>query len=100
MKTINKHYINGTFVESHGREVLDLFSPTTNQKIGSVTLGDVEDTRKAIAAAKHAFVSFSRTTKEERADILRRLHKAISARINDLTAVMIEEYGGTAQFSG
>lgn len=100
MKAITKHYINGAFVESHGREVMDLLSPTTNQKIGSVVLADVEDTRKAIAAAKLAFVSFSRTTKEERLEILRRLHATVSARIDDLTAVMIEEYGGTAQISG
>lgn len=99
MKTITKHYINGAFVESHGREVMDIISPTTNKKIGSVTLADVDDTQKAIAAAKHAFVSFSRTTKEERAEILRRLHEAVSARINDLTAVMIEEYGGAPLFS-
>ena len=49
MKTITKHYIDGAFVESHGREVMDLLSPTTNQKIGSVVLADVEDTRKAAA---------------------------------------------------
>jgi aldehyde dehydrogenase (NAD+) len=100
MKTITKHYINGAFVESHGREVMDLISPVTNKKIGSVTLADAEDTKKAIAAAKHAFISFSRTTKEERMEILRRLHETVSARIDDLKAVMIEEYGGVAQFSG
>jgi aldehyde dehydrogenase (NAD+) len=99
MKTITKHYINGAFVESHGREVLDIISPTTNQKIGSVTLADLEDTRKAIAAARQAFVTFSRTTKEERTKLLRRLHESLFARIDDLTNMMIEEYGGTAQFS-
>jgi aldehyde dehydrogenase (NAD+) len=99
MKTITKHYINGAFVESHGCEVLDIISPTTDQKIGSVTLADLEDTRKAIAAARQAFVTFSRTTKEERTKLLRRLHESLFARIDDLTNMMIEEYGGTAQFS-
>lgn len=99
MKIITTHYINGEFVESHGREAMDLISPKDGKKIGSVLLGDVEDTRNAIAAAKNAFVSFSRTTKEERSDILRRLNKTVSARIDDLTAVMIEEYGGVSQFS-
>jgi aldehyde dehydrogenase (NAD+) len=99
MKTITKHYINGAFVESHGREVLDLISPTTNNKIGSVILADVQDTQNAIAAAKRAFVTFSRTTKEERAKILRRLHEAVYSRMDDLIKVMIEEYGGTARFS-
>jgi aldehyde dehydrogenase (NAD+) len=62
-------------------------------------LGDAEDAQHAIAAAKRAFVDFGRTTKEERAKILRRLHEAVSARLDDLTDVMIKEYGGTAVFS-
>jgi aldehyde dehydrogenase (NAD+) len=37
---------------------------------------------------------------EERSKILRRLHEATSARIDDLTAVMVEEYGGVVQFAG
>ena len=37
---------------------MDLLSPTTNQKIGTVVLTDVEDTRKAIAAAKRAFARY------------------------------------------
>jgi len=99
IKTITNHYIDGTFVESHGREVMDVIRPTNGRVIGRVTLGDEEDTRRAIAAAKRAFATFGKTTKEERAKILRRLHEAASARVDDLTAAMIEEYGGVAQFS-
>jgi aldehyde dehydrogenase (NAD+) len=67
--------------------------------IGRVTLGDEEDTRRAIAAAKRAFAKYGRSTKEERSKILRRMHEATSARIDDLTAVMVEEYGGVTQFA-
>src|SRR5258706_7629315 len=96
VKTITTHYIDGAFVESHGREVMDIIKPTNGQLIGRVMLGDEEDTRRAIAAAKRAFASFGRTTKDERSRYLRQLHVAVSARIDDLTAVMIEEYGGGA----
>src|ERR1700693_2404754 len=99
-KTITTHYIDGSFVESHGREVMNVIKPTNGQVIARVTLGDEEDTRRAIAAAKAAFASFGRSTKEERAKILRRLHKAASARLDDLTAAMVEEYGGIVQFAG
>src|SRR5246127_996783 len=97
IKTITTHYIDGAFVPSHGREVMDIIKPTNGQVIGRTMLGDEEDTRRAIAAAKSAFASFSRTTKEERSRYLRQLHKAVSARIDDLAAVMIEEYGGGAR---
>src|SRR5690349_22258862 len=77
MKTITKHYIDGAFVESHGREVMDIINPTNRKVIAQITLADEDDARRAIAAAKRAFTTFSRTTKEERAEILRQLHKAV-----------------------
>src|SRR6266853_1979856 len=100
IKTITTHYIDGVFVESHGREVMDMIKPTNGQVIARVTLADEEDTRHAIAAAKSAFANFGRSTKEERAKILRRLHEAASARLDDLTAAVVEEYGGVVQFAG
>jgi acyl-CoA reductase-like NAD-dependent aldehyde dehydrogenase len=56
IKTLTTHYIDGAFVESHGREVTDIIKPTNGKVIGRVTLADGEDTRRAIAAAKRAFV--------------------------------------------
>ena len=100
MRTITKHYINGTFVESHGSEVMDIIKPTNRQVIAHVTMAEEEDTRDAIAAAKNAFASFGRSTKEERMKILRRLHQAASARVDELTAAMVEEYGGVVRFAG
>jgi aldehyde dehydrogenase (NAD+) len=100
IKTITTHYIDGAFVESHGRETIDIISPTSGKLIGRATLGDEEDTRRAIAAAKRAFAAYGRSTKDERVQILRRLHAAASARIDDLTAAMVEEYGGVVQFAG
>ena len=92
IKAITTHYIDGAFVESHGREVMDIIGPTDGQVIARVTLADEEDTRRAIAAARRAFATYGRSTKDERAKILRRLNEAASARLGDLTAAMVEEY--------
>jgi aldehyde dehydrogenase (NAD+) len=100
MKTITTHYIDGAFVESHGRETMDLVCPTNRKTIARVTLADEEDTRRAIAAAKRALATFGRSTKEERLSLLRRSYEAITARKDDLTAMMVEEYGGVVQFAG
>jgi aldehyde dehydrogenase (NAD+) len=99
IKTLTTHYIDGEFIESHGRQVMDVVKPTNGQVIARATLGDEEDTRRGIAAAKRAFASFGRTTKDERLRYLRQLHKAVSEHVDDLTAVMIEEYGGVARFA-
>src|SRR6201987_287960 len=68
IRTLTTHYIEGAFVESHGREVMDIINPTNGQVIARVRLADEEDARRAIAAARRAFASFGRTTKEERAE--------------------------------
>jgi aldehyde dehydrogenase (NAD+) len=99
IKTITTHYIDGAFVPSHGREVMDIIRPTDGQVIARVSMADEEDTRRATAAAKRAFATYGHSTLEERAKLLRRLHEAASERIDDLTAAMVEEYGGVARFS-
>jgi aldehyde dehydrogenase (NAD+) len=97
--TLTTHYIDGAFVASHGREVMDIIRPTDGHVIGTVTLADEDDTRRAIDAARRAFATFGQSTKEDRVEILRRLHATASAHVEDLTAAMVEEYGGVVQFS-
>jgi len=55
---ITTHYIDGAFVESHGRQVMDVVNPTRGEVIARVTLADQEDARRAIAAAKRALLTF------------------------------------------
>jgi aldehyde dehydrogenase (NAD+) len=98
MKTINKIYINGEFITPHGTELFDLINPTNNTLIGKVTLADETDTRNAIAAAKQAFKSFSKTTVAERKEYLQRLYDATSKRKDEMVEIMVKEYGGTLQF--
>jgi len=100
IQSITTHYIDGAFAESHGRQVMDVVRPTDGQVIAHVTLADEEDTRRAIAAANRAFATYSRSTPEERAKILSRMHQAVAARADDLASAMIEEYGGVARFAG
>lgn len=99
MKTINKIYVNGEFVTPHGTATFDLINPTTNEKTAEVVLGDEIDTQNAVAAAKQAFKTFSKTTKKERIAYLEKLRSAVDRRKDELINVMIDEYGGTHQFS-
>lgn len=98
MKTVNKVYLNGEFVTPHGTEIFDIINPSNNQKIGEVTLADDTDTKNAIAVAKEAFKTFSKSTVAERIDYLTRLKIAVEKRQQDFIDIMIEEYGGTHQF--
>jgi len=99
MRVITKHYINGEFVESHGKETFDLINPSTQEVIGRVTLGDEEDARRAISAAKKAFKTYSKSSPEERAEYLQRLHDAVMARAGAHAEALIKEYGGPSQMA-
>lgn len=97
MKIIDQIYINGAFVTPHGATTFDLINPTTNQQIGRVTLGDETDVNRAIAAAKAAFTTFSKTTVQQRRNYLQRLHDAMIKRLPDLVEASVIEYGAPRQ---
>nr|WP_314419207.1 aldehyde dehydrogenase family protein [uncultured Erwinia sp.] len=99
MKHITQHYIGGKFVDSVGQEKFDLVNPATNELIGSVLLGNEEDTRQAIAAAKDAFRTYSLTTPAERAGFLQRFHDAVAARADEHVQALVQEYGGPVQMA-
>lgn len=93
MKTIETLYIDGQAVIPHGTERFALHDPATGGVIGEVSLGNATDARLAIAAAKRAFPSFSRTTKDERIRWLNRMADAVEVRSVDLNAAIVMEYG-------
>ncbi|WP_312108332.1 aldehyde dehydrogenase family protein [Brevibacillus reuszeri] len=93
MNVYDKIYINGQFVKPLGTEELELINPVNKQVTGKVVLGNVEDTYKAIEAAKAAFKTYSKTSASERMEILSRLHESLSQRFDRLTEATVSEYG-------
>ncbi|SDL10647.1 aldehyde dehydrogenase (NAD+) [Pedobacter sp. ok626] len=93
MKQIKEHFINGGFVQSIGTEVQNLYNPSTAEIIGTVQLGHKNDVDAAVSAAKRAFVSFSKTSLKERAEILDRLYRSVIEREKELNELAVLEYG-------
>ena len=93
MQEISHVYIDGRFVEPHGTELFELHNPATGEVFGRVRLGDLEDARAAIAAAKRACPSWSHSAKTERIALLHRLYEAMDARKEALLDAIILEYG-------
>lgn len=98
MIRINSIYINGAFTAPHGTATFDLISPIDNTLQGILALGDEEDVNRAVAAAKAAFQTFSQTTVAQRIAFLQQMHDAISRRADELTNIMVQEYGGSILF--
>lgn len=94
MRHLSQTYIDGAFMPVQGSDVVDIINPATEELIGTVTLCNREDVRRAIDAAERAQPAFARTTKRERIDMLRRLQAAVIALADEIREATIEEYGG------
>ncbi|MDH6171051.1 aldehyde dehydrogenase (NAD+), partial [Variovorax boronicumulans] len=94
MWNIHQAYIDGAFVPVQGSERLDVVNPATEQVIGTVTLANRDDARRAIAAANRAQPGMAASTRAQRIDMLRRLEAAVLARTDQIRDATIEEYGG------
>ncbi|MGO8192979.1 aldehyde dehydrogenase family protein [Rhizobium ruizarguesonis] len=99
MRNVEQFYINGEFIEPRGTERLDLINPATEEKIGSVRLGNAEDVAAAVKAAKKAFPELAQTSKAERVDMLLSLRDAVTANPEELIDSMTEEYGAPSYFT-
>jgi aldehyde dehydrogenase (NAD+) len=97
MRTYDKFYINGQWVEPIGKGKSEVINPSTGEISAVVPYGNAEDIDAAVKAARDAFESWSRTTAEERADFLRKLAAEGEKRNADLTQTIIDELGMPVQ---
>jgi len=95
----DKIYIGGEWVQSSGGGVLEVVNATTEQVMGSIPEGTVEDVDSAVAAAREAFESWSQTSLEERADWMAKIAEGLGARIDEIAALIAEEVGMPVKLS-
>ncbi|MXW56907.1 MAG: aldehyde dehydrogenase family protein, partial [Gemmatimonadales bacterium] len=93
MENFRKFHIDGAWVEPSAEETLDVVNPATEEVIGAIAMGGQGDVDAAVAAAKAAFDSFSRTSREERVALLERICEGYAARSAELAAAVSAEMG-------
>ena len=93
MRTYDKFYINGQWVEPIGKGTSEVIDPATGEISAVVPYGNAEDADAAVWAARNAFDSWSRTSAAERADWLRKIATEGEKRKADLTQTIIDELG-------
>ncbi len=99
MKSYLKQYIDGAWVDSEGGKRHEVIDPSTEQPVSEITLGTAADVDKAVAAAKKAFKTYSRTSVADRVALLERIIEEYKARIPDLAAATSEEMGAPIGFA-
>jgi len=99
MRKYLKFYIGGEWVAPSTSETLPVENPATEQVCGTIAVGSAADLDKAVKAARAAFASWSRTTREERLEILERIVPEYQKRSGDLAAAITEEMGAPASLA-
>lgn len=99
MRNELKHYINGEWVESTGSDTIDVINPATEEVIGKISSGTKEDLNKAVEAAQAALPSFSKTTKEERIEMLEKITAEYEKRKDDIIETITDELGSPLKIS-
>jgi len=95
-----QHYIDGKWVDSEGGVRREVINPATEEAVSAITIGTKADVDKAVAAARRAFKTWSKTTREERLAVLNRIVEEYKKRAGDLAVSMAEEMGAPVSFAG
>jgi aldehyde dehydrogenase (NAD+) len=86
-------YIDGQWVKPAEPREFDVVNPATEQVAGVISMGNATDVDRAVAAARRAFDSYSRTTPDERRALLEKILVAYKARYEEIATAISDEMG-------
>ncbi|MBD9668440.1 NAD-dependent succinate-semialdehyde dehydrogenase [Variovorax sp. VRV01] len=86
-------FVDGRWLDDKSAPAIEVRNPSGGELVGTVPRAGRDATRLAIQAADTAFKSWSRTTAEHRARILRRWYELMLEHQDDLAAIMTAEQG-------
>lgn len=99
MREALKMYIDGAWVDPVAPRSTDVINPATEQPVGRVSLGSSADVDRAVAAARRAFVSFGRSSRQERIELIEAVIEQYRLRRADVASAITAEMGAPAQLA-
>jgi len=90
-----KHFIDGEFVESLGKETQPKFNPANKEQLAIVPLGADSDVDRAVRSAQTAFESWRNTPAVDRCRMLFRYKTLIDEHSEELSRIVTLEHGKT-----
>ena len=99
MSNLKQFYINGKWVTPNSKIEFPVLNPANNSQVGTIILGNQVDVDNAVAAAKEAFKTYSKTTKEDRLKLLNNLLKITKERFEELAQAITTEMGAPITMS-
>ena len=86
-------YIDGAWVDPVVKKSVSVVNPATEEAMYEVALGSKADVDKAVAAARRAFETYSRTSREERVALLSKIIEIYKGRMKEIGAAVSDEMG-------
>ena len=99
MRDYKQFYINGEWVDPTTPNDFDVINPANEEVCAQISLGSEADVDKAVAAAKAAFESFGRTSREERLELLESCIEVYQKYYNDIADAIREEMGAPQELA-
>ena len=99
MKDLRKFYINGEWVDPTHSNDLEVENPANEEMVATISLGGETDVNLAVAAAKRAFASYSRTSIEERVALMEKLLQIYMDRYDEMSVAISVEMGAPISFA-
>jgi aldehyde dehydrogenase (NAD+) len=94
-----KFYIDGQWVDPAVSHDFNVINPATEEPAGVISMGSAADVDRAVAAARHAFDSFSQTSREERRTLLQNILTVYKKRYADVANAIRDEMGAPAKLA-
>jgi len=94
-----KFYIDGAWVDPLESNDFDVLNPATERAIATISMGSADDVDLAVKAARRAFQSFSKTSKQERINLLQRILEVYKTRYDEMAEVISLELGAPVSMS-
>lgn len=88
-----KFYIDGQWVDPAQPKEFEVINPATEEVAGVISMGNVADVDRAVAAARRAFDSFSQTTADDRRGLLEKILEVYKKRYTDVANAIRDEMG-------
>jgi aldehyde dehydrogenase (NAD+) len=99
MRDYKQFYINGEWVDPATPNDFDVINPANEEVCAQISLGSEADVDKAVAAAKAAFESFGRTSRQERVELLESCIEVYQKYYNDIADAIREEMGAPQELA-
>ena len=93
MKEHLQFYIDGQWTDPVTPRTLDVINPSTEEVASRISLGSAADVDKAVTAARRAFESFSRTSRDERVALLEKVLAIYKRRADEVAQAISLEMG-------